>query len=518
MFPGGVWWDACMLVCAKTIAFFLLISFLVFFFFENEIDLLQGRHTYPACTSCSDLTANVPMSSSASRETTTTVPDVVGTEHDVLNSAYHPDVGNLQIKTHNIKKLPSLSFKTVDELLNNPQVDANACQNVDGYAPPIHFPQARGSYPDPYGCSSLQGRTNYQCTGTYNNYQKRQAEMDVHLWYETNYLRKGLSTPMYYYCTSTLPCESGANKQIHPTSHQETSTCQECWAIQPNYYDATKQYYKSCVPAHGTELDIEWKRLTVRHSQAPWFTCFAQDQCRQECRAALGTLGTSRSSARLNMNQPQIKVFLEAWLNELIQEDSSSLPSHKWTGIGQTILSNVVKPNTKATYVDSSYFPRSTHYLYGLLEYTTVGATRMANNVAELLTGRRDVGTFRVVEHVNTTLLEAMSFLLTKDVTPLTANSLKECPDDQWCAPPEFFTAGFDIAKFCAMPEICPVRMHHATLTDVGGPFPFKKYPWAYPDVTTVLDNVSGSGDRMGSGHMLLTIWWVVVVLIVFLV
>lgn len=40
-------------------------------FLQKKIDLKRFacRHTYPACTSCSDLTANVPMSSAESRET-----------------------------------------------------------------------------------------------------------------------------------------------------------------------------------------------------------------------------------------------------------------------------------------------------------------------------------------------------------------------------------------------------------------------------------------------------------------
>jgi hypothetical protein len=81
----------------------------------------------------------------------------------------------------------------------------------------------------------------------------------------------------------------------------------------------------------------------------------------------------------------------------------------------------------------------------------------------ELYNGRRDIGTFRTKGHINMTLLERLSFLNTEGdiVQPLTPNSLKECPDDQWCAPynlVKLIDNKFDIAKFCAIPEICPVR------------------------------------------------------------
>ena len=97
---------------------------------------------------------------------------------------------------------------------------------------------------------------------------------------------------MYYYCRNTLVCDPKGN--MNPFNPLPlvggADTCQECWVAQPNHYDAQGNYLKSCVHDWATIFSnrIQWKRLTVRNSQSSWFTCFAQDQCRQECRAAFG--------------------------------------------------------------------------------------------------------------------------------------------------------------------------------------------------------------------------------------
>ena len=231
---------------------------------------------------------------------------------------------------------------------------------------------------------------------------------------------------MYYYCRNTLVCDPKGN--MNPFNPLPlvggADTCQECWVAQPNHYDAQGNYLKSCVHDWATIFSnrIQWKRLTVRNSQSSWFTCFAQDQCRQECRAAFGAFclfcffgvsfvsfcfwlvnplnvvfllflfllllcapvagtygGSSSSSSRKGLSTAQTNSMLQAWLEGLKKNTQG------WTGLGRSILSNIVTPNTATVYTDGTFFPRSTHYLYG-------PNTGDAKHSDDIFQGRRDIG------------------------------------------------------------------------------------------------------------------------------
>jgi hypothetical protein len=116
--------------------------------------------------------------------------------------------------------------------------------------------------------------------------------------------------------------------------------------VQPPHYDDTGNFHKSCI--HSWAADGHWKRLTVRNSQAPWYTCFAHDQCRKECRAAFGAKSDGTTGS--NMNSQQINLLLKAWYNGL--KDKS-----EYNDLGSTILENIVKPSD-SHYDSTKYFPR----------------------------------------------------------------------------------------------------------------------------------------------------------------
>ena len=83
--------------------------------------------------------------------------------------------------------------------------------------------------------------------------------------------------------------------------------------------------------------------------------------------------------------------------------------------------------------------------------------------------GHRDVGTYHTKGMFNLTLYDALLSVFepqkNRFVSSLHNNSMMDCPDDQWCADPSLTSlTNIDVAKFCALPEICPVRMHHATI------------------------------------------------------
>ena len=153
------------------------------------------------------------------------------------------------------------------------------------------------------------------------------------------------------------------------------------------------------------------------------------------------------------MSQAQTTSLIGAWYNGL-QSNTSG-----FNGLERSILENIVKPNPRY-YDKSSHFPRSTHYLYGLWNFLESNAEAP---------GHRDVGTYHTKGIFNLTLFDALLSVFepkkNKFVSSLHNNSMMDCPDDQWCADPSLTSfTNIDVAKFCALPEICPVRMHHATV------------------------------------------------------
>ena len=98
---------------------------------------------------------------------------------------------------------------------------------------------------------------------------------------------------------------------------------------------------------------------------------------------------------------------------------------------------------------------------------------------------------------------------MTTSVQPLTSASLTACPDDQWCAPFKFSQKKFDLAKFCAMPEICPVRMHHTT------EYTSDSNPWPYPQISEIVLESGAGGGGGGGGRERLWRWWRFVVAVV---
>jgi len=413
-----------------------------------ELKRFSCRHTYPACAPCSDLATAVVQTRSASRETTNSQPVASGEKSGGLQSKPKPiDVINWNTKKQRIAAVEVLDQSQAFELAGSPTSDVDGCAGTQ--QAPIHFPQATGYYSDANGAVGTNGKLKSDVSDDYLKEHRRYADIDVYNWYESNSLRSGSNAPMYYYCRRTKSgCDANANKD-------SSGNCMDCYVVK-SAYSIDTNFKNACVHTWALTNIADWKVVTIRNSQAPWFTCFAADQCRQECRAAFGQ----------TLNNVQTNRLIGAWFNGL-KDDYGGANNQGWTGLGSSILDNVVSP-TSTFYPTHDFFPRSTHYIYG--------------KVSKLISlfGRRDVGTFRTTGHANRTLLEAMSPIFdpyNKLIASLDNQSMSRCPDDEWCSP--YRTAQgnnveppFDVARFCALPEICPVRTHHMTkdLKDVDSP------------------------------------------------
>ena len=406
------------------------------------------RHTYPACAPCSDLAAATRQTSSDSREIFTDKPRGEDISVTTKSTPKPINVINWSLKKQAIRQNQWISPKQAMELSGFPEKSDNGCLGAPNA--PLTFPQATGYYPDAIGAVDRNGVTPgypHKVPAEYLKTQERSAEIDIYNWYETEKIRKGKNSPSYYYCRAkTGPkCDKSSTK----------SECLECYVVKSGYSSETN-YKNACIHSWATLDDVKWNVVTIRNSQAPWFTCFAQDQCRQDCRAAFSHLNSTHT-----LNNQQTNSFITAWYNGL--RDHGGSHASGWTGLGDSILDNVVSPKTEA-YPDENFFPRSLHYLYGLYD-------QMINNGGGA--GHRDLGTFRTTGHPNRTLIDAIAAVFNPSTTlinNMTEQSLINCPDDQWCSPYRKTNEPFDLARFCALPEICPVRTHHHTKSETVPP------------------------------------------------
>ena len=406
------------------------------------------RHTYPACAPCSDLAAATRQTSSDSREIFTDKPRGEDISVTTKSTPKPINVINWSLKKQAIRQNQWISPKQAMELSGFPEKSDNGCLGAPNA--PLTFPQATGYYPDAIGAVDRNGVTPgypHKVPAEYLKTQERSAEIDIYNWYETEKIRKGKNSPSYYYCRAkTGPkCDKSSTK----------AECLECYVVKSGYSSETN-YKNACIHSWATLDDVKWNVVTIRNSQAPWFTCFAQDQCRQDCRAAFSHLNSTHT-----LNNQQTNSFITAWYNGL--RDHGGSHASGWTGLGDSILDNVVSPKTES-YPDDSFFPRSLHYLYGLYD-------QMINNGGGA--GHRDLGTFRTTGHPNRTLIDAIAAVFNPSTTlinNMTEQSLINCPDDQWCSPYRKTNEPFDLARFCALPEICPIRTHHFTPSETVPP------------------------------------------------
>ena len=402
--------------------------------------------------------------------------DVFRTRLTTTHTAKKIDMTNWKVKKNAIQAFRILNYEhEVKELLG----EVKEVSTIPAAIPcegtpqaPWKFEEPAGYYPDAVnGWISSSGPKKEGLSKDYIKEHKRTTEVEIYNWYETNYIRKGLNTPLYYYCVRSKDVRSDSD-QSDGKDFYSTDADSPCYVVKPGFSKET-EYQAACIHTQSNVRDqlantYIWKVITIRNSQAPWFTCFAADQCRQECRAAFGELDSSSSSSSSSssrrrrrstsgdatyMSQAQTTSLIGAWYNGL-QSNTSG-----FNGLERSILENIVKPNPRY-YDKSSHFPRSTHYLYGLWNFLESNAEAP---------GHRDVGTYHTKGIFNLTLFDALLSVFepkkNKFVSSLHNNSMMDCPDDQWCADPSLTSfTNIDVAKFCALPEICPVRMHHATV------------------------------------------------------
>ena len=374
------------------------------------------RHTYPACAACSDLTATEPSYRSVELEFRAGAYPVHDLNDDTRQERRFAGLG----------RGAKLGAQSCDEKANELCIGFTADEVIDITGGDLAV-----------SCAGVTAQAPLQVGSSLSATECRDA---AYTWYETNKLSQRDNRPMFYY--------------LHAKS---------CYVIRSDLMGA-------CIPAdHSQEVGGSFAVMSAQHSQAPWYTCFAYDKCREECRAALGD----------GLDEAQTNAMVHAWMRALDDEASG----RTWTGLNtDTVLFNSVRPDPGA-YSQATSFPRATHFLYGYLSSATLpwtSSTLAARWASDWGRKNQGGGTYYTMAVVNQTLKEArVAAGFTFGDTPTSlqsdnADSAAECPDNAWCAPSTAkLPAGrtrFDVRKFCALPAICPVRTHHPSYKiDAGG-------------------------------------------------
>jgi hypothetical protein len=285
--------------------FFLLFLLLYSLYSCSRSSFFPRRHsrshTYPACTSCTDLVAT--------------------TQWAVPRTAMHQQ--DLE-RQKSIGESRGFSFDRFDESLGLLQ-ERESCPGglLSSLIPPLNLGRVEGRAAD--DAKELCGEL-------------------VFSWWEKNILvLQGSTMPMYWYI----------RKERYNTN------ARSCYLARTDLIEARDDGLRPALACIHREREgsIDGRGdsvyvVTAKHSESPSFTCYDHDRCREECRDALGG----------GLNLDQTNELLRRWVRAVVRERNGG-PNRGLNE--DTVLQNYVEPRADLYENDpGGGFPRSTHMMY----------------------------------------------------------------------------------------------------------------------------------------------------------